>query len=256
LISLAVVIFQTYINFLSLMLGKGALLFLHGSGGDGREISTYLASLPLLNFQARTFRQILDDLDIDLYTPTAKERPYSPIGGDYMTVWFDRSPRFMIEGLNSPEDTSGIDESLGFLKSYVEKLDHQKHYDYYVLGGFSMGGGLSLHAYRYPIHPKLQAIFCISSFAVSESAIFKQEISNQKHIPLNMMHGNRFNLRVLKSSYYRLFHFFALGESDDLIKCEWGRTTAADLHIREIDVTFSTYKDVQHELVPEEVCIK
>lgn len=45
----------------------------------------------------------------------------------------------------------------------------------------------------------------------------------------------------------------AVGESDGLIYCDWGRKTSAGLLIRDINVIFYTYPNVDHEIVPEEV---
>ncbi|KAJ1418985.1 hypothetical protein B484DRAFT_400334, partial [Ochromonadaceae sp. CCMP2298] len=72
------------------MLGKVALIFLHGSGSSGRDMRFYLESAPLPGFDYRTFRQVADDLSIDLITPTAETRPYTAMAGERCRVWFDR----------------------------------------------------------------------------------------------------------------------------------------------------------------------
>lgn len=213
------------------MIGRGALLFLHGSGGNGSEVLSYLQSLPISSFQYQTFGRVLETLNIDLYTPTAKVRRYTAMGGERMNVWFDRSANFITEGLSSEEDVYGIDQSIDFLRSHIDRIHQENPFDYLILGGFSMGGGLSLHSYRKEIHPKLQAVFVLSSFAVDSSGLFNEPLSSHRNLPLLMLHG----------------------EDDGLIACEWGRKTSASLLLRDIDVTFRTYAGVDHEISPEEL---
>lgn len=38
-----------------------------------------------------------------------------------------------------------------------------------------------------------------------------------------------------------------------MISCEWGRQTAANLLLREVDVQFRTYPGVGHDMAPAEV---
>lgn len=175
------------------MNGKGVLIFLHGSGGNGSEVRSYLESLPLPKYGYNTFGDVLSSWNIDLYTPTAKERRYSACYGERMNVWFDRSENFQEEGLATAEDTAGIDQSIDFLRNYIRDIEKSKPFDYLILGGFSMGGGLALHSYRREIHPKLQAVFCISSWASDPSALFRDPLSSHRGLPLLMLHG-RFRL--------------------------------------------------------------
>jgi hypothetical protein len=44
-----------------------------------------------------------------------------------------------------------------------------------------------------------------------------------------------------------------LGERDPLIRCDWGRKTAANLLLRGVDVQFRSYKGVLHDMDPREV---
>lgn len=213
------------------MTGKSALFFLHGSGGDGKELRSFLQQMPLRQFQHKSFGDVLTEYNFDLFTPTAKVRRYAPMGGEKMSVWFDRSPSFVSEALNSCEDTEGMDASLQYIKSLVDEAVSKQSYDNIFFGGFSMGGGLSLHAYRTQIHPDLRGVFVISSFAVNNSALFQQPLSPHRNVPLLMMHG----------------------DDDDFILPNWGRDTAIKLLERDVDVLFSTYPRVRHDLAEEEV---
>jgi len=213
------------------MFGRTALIFLHGSGGKGSEIRGFLESLPLPNYQYNTFREVLDSLSIDLYTPTADMRRYSAAGGERMNVWFDRTPRFISEGMNGTEDLEGIERSLTSIQQLIQRLENENPYDHYILGGFSMGGGLSLHALRKQMTLKLRGIFCISSFAPENSSILTELTSQGKTIPVMMMHG----------------------EQDSLISYQWGKQTSANFLLKDIKIQFETYPDLDHEMSEDEL---
>lgn len=54
----------------------------------------------------------------------------------------------------------------------------------------------------------------------------------------------------------RLFGVLHSGERDAMISCDWGRQTASNLLLRDVDVQFRTYPGVGHEIDPSEVlCI-
>lgn len=171
------------------MLKRGALLFLHGSGGTGSELQGYLESIPLKDFGFETFGDILRAWNVTLYNPTSRVRRYTPLGGQKLNVWYDRDANFMTEGMNTAEDTDGIDQSIADLKKYISDIEQRSPFDYLILGGFSMGGGLSLHAFRHLIHDKLVAVFAMGSFASDPSALYRSPLSVHKSLPLLMMHG-------------------------------------------------------------------
>ena len=47
-----------------------------------------------------------------MVTPTSDARPYTPIGGETLNVWFDRSPQFLSRGMDDQEDLAGADRSI------------------------------------------------------------------------------------------------------------------------------------------------
>ena len=91
---------------------KTLLIFLHGSGGNGRDLSNYFEFVTLDEFQHKTFVEIAQMTNTDIITPTAPERPYTPMGKMPTRAWFDRSSNFMRLGCDDTEDTQGTDESL------------------------------------------------------------------------------------------------------------------------------------------------
>ena len=124
------------------------LIMLHGSGSSGVELRQYLSLIPLDSGEYRTFVDECKRTQIDLLTPTAPSRPYSPAAGECMSVWFDRSPYFQEAGVDdsTEEDTAGIEQGLSRLRTLLTELTADETFQHVFLGGFSMGGCLALHA--------------------------------------------------------------------------------------------------------------
>lgn len=163
------------------------LIFLHGSGSDGDDIRTYLDTVPLPDFENRTFTQVSRSLSVTVHTITAPSRPYSPFGGELSTVWFDRSPFFQREGMNDTEDSVGVEASLDLVMKTAERV--KDRYSHIFIGGFSMGGGLALHALRRNGPANLRGVFSMGSFAVNRSALVQGALGSNASLPVLMMHG-------------------------------------------------------------------
>jgi predicted esterase len=166
---------------------KICLIFLHGSGSCGSDIKTYLDTVPLPDFEYRTFTQVAQSLSLHVVTITARSRRYSPLGGEECNVWFDRSPFFQREGMNDVEDSKGVEESLAQLMSTAHNV--YSGYSHLFVGGFSMGGGLALHALRKGGPPNLRGIFAMGSYAVQRSALVNGPLGTNASLPVLMMHG-------------------------------------------------------------------
>ena len=94
-------------------MARTLLVFLHGSGGNGPELRTFLDSVPLEQFGFRTFRSIANEKNIEYVCPTANKRSYTPAMGEKMNVWFDRSENFHRRGIEDPvEDVVGANDSV------------------------------------------------------------------------------------------------------------------------------------------------
>eukprot|EP00600_Ochromonadales_sp_CCMP1393_P013358 CAMPEP_0175004078 /NCGR_PEP_ID=MMETSP0005-20121125/4568_1 /TAXON_ID=420556 /ORGANISM="Ochromonas sp., Strain CCMP1393" /LENGTH=446 /DNA_ID=CAMNT_0016259193 /DNA_START=160 /DNA_END=1500 /DNA_ORIENTATION=+ len=169
-------------------------------------------------------------MNMDIITPSSNNRPYSAMGGQYCTVWFDRTPNFIRNGLDDSEDVPGTNASLEQILAKVSDLESS--YDHIIVGGFSMGGGLSLHLLREDGPANLRAIFSAGSYLVQSSLVNTvTELGRASSVPVLMMHG----------------------EDDPMIQLDWGRKTAANLLLRKIDVQFRTYPHVQHELATDQL---
>jgi hypothetical protein len=89
---------------------------LHGSGGNGSELRSYLENIPLASFAYNSYVDVISsELNISVFSPSSGVRRYSAAGGERMNVWYDRTPDFMREGRNSGEDIAGINSSIEML---------------------------------------------------------------------------------------------------------------------------------------------
>ena len=209
---------------------RTGVIFLHGSGDTGPNLRVYLDSLPMEAFDYKTFTQVSEEKNISVFTPSARYMNYSPAFGTSMSVWFDRSPEFTTLGIADKfEDTEGIRESLEIILSKIHEIE--KDFDFLIIGGFSMGGGLCLHLLRETLPAKVVGIFTMSSFLIESSSVFQGPKFPSTCPPLMMMHGI----------------------NDTLIQHSWGQATGTSLMMAGADLQFRQYEDLDHELCPEEL---
>jgi predicted esterase len=163
-----------------------------GAGESGEGIRMFLQSMPVDARSGATFSHLLQNRGIDLITPSASPRPYTLCGGDVMNVWFDRAPHALANGFHErDEDTTGISRSMrAIIDEYITPLS--AHYERIFLGGFSMGGGLSLYLLSQPLHSKVCGVFSIGSYLLGHTGLFPRpgDCSNLRtSLPVMMMHG-------------------------------------------------------------------
>jgi predicted esterase len=111
-------------------------------------------------------------------------------------------------------------------------IDENKNdYEHIFVGGFSMGGCLCLHLLRHRLPPNVRGIFTMGSFLVGGSVVVNkaQLFKDTPHMSVLMMHGS----------------------ADALIRVEWGRATATNLILREVDVAFKEFQYVDHDISEE-----
>ncbi len=232
------------------------MVILHGSGSCGQDIAGYLDSVPIPEYRFETFRDAASALSMDIITPSAASRRYTPFGGERCNVWYDRSADFMRKGLSDMEDFDGTEQSLEKVLLKIEQIESK--YDHVFIGGFSMGGGLALHTLRKHYPEKLRGVFTMGSFLVQESAVVTGPLGRSAQVPILMMHGMNHTMRLVVCLLCtRALSFLVCsvpsGESDSMIRCEWGRQTASNLLLRDLNVQFRTYKNVDHEMDTSEV---
>lgn len=207
---------------------RALLIFLHGAGGNGRDLRQFLATVPFGAAQGYLpFEMLAREEGIDILTPTAEAVPYSPLLGECVPVWFNRATNFLQHGLDDTfEDVEGATKSLGSIIALIE--EGAKTYDHIFWGGISMGGCLSLHGLRTNLNPKVRGIFSMGSFLVSKSIVLDENttLGTSSKLPVFMMHG----------------------EDDSMINFEWGKSTATSLILRGVDVRFESYSHLDHEI--------
>lgn len=177
---------------------RGAVVFLHGSGGNGRDL--------LHGLRAAGFEEELKDMGLELHCPAAPPRPYSMLGGMRQTVWFDRIDLHP----DAPEDAKGADVSYQLLRDLLAKLKAEKGIESgsVYLGGFSMGGGMSLMALAR--HPEpLAGVFGFGSFLATQTSVYGQLGAAARATPVLLGHG----------------------QSDSAVAYDWGLATARRLHV-------------------------
>lgn len=101
---------------------KTVVVFLHGSGGNGTQLRTFLETVAINSLGERTFCEILDTGSISLVTPTSDIMPYTPLNGGMLNVWFDRSPQFLSRGMEDGEDLIGADRSIDKVKIVIKLI--------------------------------------------------------------------------------------------------------------------------------------
>ena len=91
---------------------KGLVIFLHGAGDTGDNFDDTLYSTKLHSFNSKSFMSILDEMNFDMITPTAKLRRYKPACNDEMSVWYNRSLNFLDLGRDDLEYIDDINDSI------------------------------------------------------------------------------------------------------------------------------------------------
>ncbi|XP_043278271.1 lysophospholipase-like protein 1 [Venturia canescens] len=196
------------------------LFFFHGSGSTGSDVEAWISSLITFKFRFPHIKVVY---------PTAPSQPYTPLRGMRSNVWFDRSA----VAIGAPEIKSSIDFMCEAISELIEKeVANGIPLRRIVVGGFSMGGALSLHvAYRQK--KSFAGCFVMSSFLNNNSLVYEalKTENGQSITPLLQFHGT----------------------SDDLVPLKWGVTTHNTLKSLGVKGTLKTIDNVGHELVREEI---
>ncbi|XP_046613832.1 lysophospholipase-like protein 1 isoform X1 [Neodiprion virginianus] len=196
------------------------LIFFHGSGDTGNNVKDWIK---LLNKEELKFPHI------KIVYPTAPLQPYTPNNGEPSNVWFDRSAI----SKSAPELQASIDSMCSEVSGIVEKeIACGIPVNRIVLGGFSMGGALSLHmAYRH--RTSVAGCCAMSSFLNDNSLVYEalKTATTGNTPPVLQFHGVR----------------------DDLVPIEWGEETFKLLTELGVKGEFVPLKNAYHELTKLEV---
>ncbi|KAM5164574.1 lysophospholipase-like protein 1 [Mantella aurantiaca] len=196
-----------------------SVIFLHGSGDSGQGVRSWIREV---------LKKDLAFKHIKVIFPTAPARPYTPMMGTMSNVWFDR---YKIS-IDSAEDLESVDSMCNTLTDLIREemaSGIQKHR--IVLGGFSMGGCMSMHlAYRH--HRDVAGVFALSSFLNENSIVYKELERCQQSLP-------------------ELFQCH--GQADQLVFHQWGERTNTLLKGLGVPLSFHSFPNLYHELGLQEM---
>jgi phospholipase/carboxylesterase len=122
--------------------------------------------------------------------PTAPVQKYTPMGGEYSNVWFDRKS-ISIDALESRKSLTSIYETVNdMLTREIEGSGISAKR--VVVGGFSMGGCLAMHT-GFHLNQNLGGVFALSAFLNNDSIVYESiEANNSSALPkLRTFHGER-----------------------------------------------------------------
>jgi phospholipase/carboxylesterase len=179
----------------------------------------------------RTFRQVCDELNWKIFTPTSMVRPYTGCMGESMNIWYDRSLDWQQLGFEDPHvDVEGMADSAKDVLIGVRGV--MAGFDHVFLGGFSMGGGLVLNMLHHPLPDKVRGVFCMGSFVVGAAPVLNEDLNpNAQKLPVLMMHGT----------------------VDSMVRVDWAEKTATSLLLKGMEVQFRKYENVDHEVAGDEL---
>lgn len=153
-----------------------SVIWLHGLGADGHDFESMVAEL-----------QLPEKLGIRFIFPHAPVQPVSINGGYPMRSWFD------ILGLDktAKQDEAGIRKSQQSIDSLIQQVIATGiNSDKIILGGFSQGGALALHAaLRYP--EKLAGVIGLSTYLPLSDHIAQEKSVLNQQTPIFLAHGTQ-----------------------------------------------------------------
>ena len=151
-----------------------AVIWLHGLGADGFDFVPIVSEL-----------RLPESLAVRFIFPHATPRPVTINNGFVMRAWYD------IKGFgpDRPEDETGIRESEGVVRGYLEQQIAQGICaDRIVLAGFSQGGAIALQAgLRYP--QRLAGIMALSTYLPLRATVAQEASQANRDVPILMCHG-------------------------------------------------------------------
>ncbi|RWS04352.1 Acyl-protein thioesterase 1-like protein [Dinothrombium tinctorium] len=192
---------------------SATIIFLHGLGDTGHGWASTIAQIK------PSFAKCI--------CPTAPRMPVTLNGGFEMPSWFD----LLTLDASGPEDANGIRRATEWIHSLLdEEIKNGIPSNRIVLGGFSQGGGLALHAalrYQQPLAGLLA---------------FSCWLPLHKEYPAALAEANK-NVPILQCH----------GDIDPIVPCQWGRLSAEILSRLTTKHEFKVYKGMMHSSNPEEL---
>jgi len=196
------------------------LIFLHGLGDYGESWSEAFAEYRIPE-AARHVKFLF---------PTAPVQKVTLNMGMPMTTWFD------IHGLdqNAKEDQAGIEKSSKLLQDMIEQeIQSGISPERVIVGGFSMGGAVALHAALTSPH-RLGGVLALSTWLPLSTTFPQALISGDKkvNLPILQCHGNQ----------------------DPMIQIRWARLTEQGVKAMGLkQYEFKEYNNMGHSSCDQEM---
>jgi len=197
------------------------VIFAHGLGDSGA------GWMPI----AENWRRRGKFEEVAFIFPNAPNIPITVNYSMRMPGWYDITTFNDLQGKS--HDEAGILKSRDYFNSLIKaETDKGIPSSRIILGGFSQGGAMALFS-GITCPQKLGGIVGLSSYLLLHTKVdeFIPKDNPNKDTPIFIGHG----------------------DSDPLVKYEWGQKTAQFLKERGFKVDFRTYKDLVHSADPEEI---
>ncbi|GBG87157.1 hypothetical protein CBR_g44615 [Chara braunii] len=214
----------------------GTIVWLHGLGDTGHGWVDLLRMIAMPQ--------------IKWVLPTAPIRPIGLNGGFPSTGWFD------VKGLSadSPEDVEGLDRAATYVADILEKERQSaeqagKPSIKLGVGGFSMGGALSLYTVtRMAVGSLINGQPALGRNTLSSAIALSGWLPAAEHLQSATIPAEG------KAAAAELPIFMGHGKDDMLVACNWGHLSAAFLQRSGFSkVSFKTYSGVGHGVNPSEL---
>ncbi|XP_014368894.2 acyl-protein thioesterase 1 [Papilio machaon] len=189
-----------------------SLIFLHGLGDTGHGWASTIAAIR--------------GPHIKVICPTASTMPVTLNAGFRMPSWFD----LRTLDATAPEDEEGILRATELIHGMIEdEIKSGIPITRILLGGFSQGGALALHAaLTYP--ETLAGVMSLSCW-LPRHAHFPGAVKAPTILPIFQAHG----------------------DCDPVVPFKWGQMTASFLKTFMKNIEFNTYQGLTHSTSEEEL---
>jgi len=152
-----------------------SVIWLHGLGADGHDFAPITSQLGLPA-----------ELAVRFVFPHAPAIPVTLNGGMVMPAWYD------IVSLDSRgHDEEGVARSSRQVSALIEReIERGVPSERIILGGFSMGGAIALHAgLRYP--ERLAGIMGLSCYLLRAESLDDEASATNAETPVLLCHGSQ-----------------------------------------------------------------
>jgi phospholipase/carboxylesterase len=192
-----------------------SVIFLHGLGDDGNGWSGVVDAL-----------RVRTPFAVRFIFPHAPVIPVSINNGFPMRAWYD----IRDADLNRRADQDGVRQSQAHVERLIARENERGVADErIVLGGFSQGGAIALHAgLRHS--RRLAGVVALSTYLVDPAGLLTEAASVNRKVPIFMAHGTE----------------------DPVVRYAWGEASRRTLEEGGWPVEWHAYA-MEHSAVPEEI---